>query len=71
LLKTVAPAGVSSGSINRTREIVCAACGCGMKPTTYSLPMNPALGTDRQRVPEPGVLHFYSPEEVAVIARSL
>ncbi len=42
-----------------------------MKPTTYSLPTNPALGTDRRRVPEPGVLLFYSPEEIEAIARSL
>ncbi len=42
-----------------------------MKPTAYSLPTNPALGTDRRRVPEPGVLLFYSPEEIEAIARSL
>src|ERR1019366_3090262 len=50
---------------------VCAAFNYGMKPTTYSLPSNPALGTDRRRVPEPGVLLFYSPEEIEAIARSL
>ena len=71
LLRTVAATGVSARSVNRAREIVCAAFNYGMKPTTYSLPTNPALGTDRRRVPEPGVLLFYSPEEVEAIARSL
>ncbi|MHB8696142.1 MAG: tyrosine-type recombinase/integrase [Solirubrobacteraceae bacterium] len=71
LLRTVATTGVSARSVNRAREIVCAAFNYGMKPTTYSLPTNPALGTDRRRVPEPGVLHFYSPEEIELIARSL
>jgi len=71
LLRTVAGTGVSARSVNRTREIVCAAFNYGMKPTTYSLPTNPALGTDRRRVPEPGGLLFYSPEEIEAIARSL
>jgi integrase len=71
LLRTVADTGVSARSVNRAREIVCAAFNYGMKPTTYSLPTNPALGTDRRRVPEPGVLLFYSPEEIEAIARSL
>jgi integrase len=71
LLQAVAATGVSARSVNRAREIVCAAFSYGMKPTTYSLPTNPALGTDRRRVPEPGVLLFYSPEEIEAIARSL
>lgn len=71
LLRTVAATGVSARSVNRAREIVCAAFNYGMKPTTYSLPTNPALGTDRRRVPEPGVLLFYSPKEIEAIARSL
>jgi len=62
---------VSVRSVNRTREIVCAAFNYAMKPTAYSLPTNPALGTDRRRVPEAGVLLFYSPEEIEAIARSL
>ncbi len=61
---------MSARSVNRAREIVCAAFNYGIKPT-YSLPTNAALGTDRQRVPEPGVLVFYSPEEIEAIARSL
>ena len=71
LLRTVAATGVSARSVNRAREIVCASFNFGMKPTTYSLPTNPALGTDRRRVPEPGVLLFYSPEEIELIARAL
>jgi integrase len=71
LLRTVAATDVSARTVNRARGIVCAAFNYGMKPTTYSLPTNPTLGTDRRRVPEPGVLLFYSPEEVEAIARSL
>jgi integrase len=71
LLATVADSGVSPRSVNRTREIVCAAFNYGMKSTTFALPSNPALGTDRRRVPAPGVLLFYSPEEIEAIARSL
>jgi hypothetical protein len=37
LLQTVAATGVSARSVNRAREIVCAAFNYGMKPTTYSL----------------------------------
>jgi integrase len=71
LLRTVAATGVSARTVNRTREIVCAAFNYGVKSTTYSLPTNPALGTDRRGVPEPGVLLFYSPEEIEAIACSL
>ena len=71
LLRTVAATGVSNRTVNRTREIVRAAFTYGMKPTAYSLPTNPALGTDRRRVPEAGVLHYYSPEEVEAVARAL
>ena len=71
LLRTVAATGVSARTVNRAREIVCAAFNWGMKPTAYSLPTNPALGTDRRRVPAPGVLLFYSPEEIEAVARSV
>jgi hypothetical protein len=37
LRRTVADTGVSARSVNRAREIVCAAFNYGMKPTTYSL----------------------------------
>ncbi|MHB1569931.1 MAG: hypothetical protein ACYC0H_12060, partial [Solirubrobacteraceae bacterium] len=71
LLQTVAATGVAPRTVNGTREIVCAAFNYGMKSTTYSLPTNPVLGTDRRRVPQPGVLLFYSPEEIEAVARSL
>ena len=58
-------------TVNRAREIVCAAFNYGMKPTSFSLPTNPALDTDRRRVPSRRVLDFYSPEEIEAIARSL
>lgn len=71
LLATVAATGVSARSVNRTREIVCAVFNYGMKATSFSLTGNPVIGTDRRRVPAPGVLLFYTPEEIEAIARSL
>lgn len=70
LLRAVAATGVSPRSVNRTREIVCAVFNFGTKSTSFSLLSNPAVGTDRRRVPEPGPLVFYTPEEIEAIARS-
>ena len=71
LLQTVAATGVSNRSVNRTREIVGAVFNFGMKSTTFSLEVNPVLRTDRRRIPSPGVLDFYSPDEVEAIARAI
>lgn len=71
LLRMVAATGVSPRSVNRIREIVCAAFNYGMKSTSFSLPGNPVIGTDRRRVPAPEVLRFYTAEEIEVVARAL
>jgi len=71
LLRTVADTGVSARSVNRAREIVCAAFNYGMKPTTYSLPTNPASAPTAGACPSRAYCLFYSPEEVEAIARSL
>ena len=71
LLKQVAARGVAPRTINGTREIVGAAFTYGMKSTSFSLPRNPVRDTDRRHVPSPGVLDFYSPDEIEAIGRSL
>jgi integrase len=71
LLRTVAKSGVSPRTVNHTREILGAIFSFGMKSTSFQLPANPVKGTDRRRVPEPGVLLFYTPEEIESLARAL
>lgn len=71
LLATVAATGVTPRTVNATREIVGAAFNFGMKSTSFSLPSNPVRDTDRRRVSAPGVLEFYSPDEIEAIARCL
>jgi integrase len=71
LLQIVAATGVSNRSVNRTREIVGAVFNFGMKSTTFSLETNPVVRTDRRRVPSPGVLDFYSPDEVEAVALAI
>lgn len=71
LLRTVSRSGAAPRTVNHTREIVAAAFNFGMKSTSFSLPANPVKGTDRRRIPQPGVLLFYSPEEIEALARAL
>lgn len=71
LLATVSATGASPRTVNKYRNIVAAVFSYGGKPSTYSLPANPASAADRRREPHPGALVFYSPEEVEAIARSL
>jgi integrase len=71
LLRRVAKSGVSPRTVNHTREILGAIFSFGMKSTAFQLPSNPVKGTDRRRVPESGVLLFYSPEEIESLARAL
>jgi integrase len=71
LLATVARTGVSARTINRSREIVCAAFNFGMKSTRFKLSHNPAKDTDRRRPRAPGALVFYTPDEIEALARAL
>ena len=43
----------------------------GMREGTFNLPSNPAARSDRRREAKPGVLNFYSPEDVEALARAL
>jgi len=71
LLRTVAETGVSARAVNKTRNIIAAAFNYGMRESAFGLPSNPALAADVRREPHPGVLLYYSAEEVEVIARAL
>jgi fermentation-respiration switch protein FrsA (DUF1100 family) len=71
LLATVSATGASPRTVNKYRNIIAAVFSFGGKPSTYSLPANPAGAADRRREPHPGALVFYAPEEVEAIARSL
>ena len=71
LLRTIAGSGVSPRTVNHARELLGAIFSYGMKSTTFALPANPVKDTDRRRVPQPGVLVFYTPEEIEALARAL
>jgi integrase len=71
VLHTVAKTGVTPRTVNHYREIICAAFNYGMRPGAFSLPTNPAKFADRRRAAAPGVLHFYTYDEVETLARAL
>lgn len=71
LLGAVAATGVSARAVNKTRIIIAAAFNYGMRESAFGLPSNPALAADVRREPHPGVLLYYSPQEVESIAAAL
>jgi integrase len=71
LLDAVAATGVSPRTVNRVRDVVRAVFSFGVRSARFQLPSNPARDTDRRRTREPGVLVFYTPEEIEALARSL
>ncbi|MGO9900110.1 MAG: tyrosine-type recombinase/integrase [Solirubrobacteraceae bacterium] len=42
-----------------------------MRESSFGLPANPALAADVRREPHPGVLYYYSPNQVEAIAETL
>jgi integrase len=71
LLETVADTDVAPRTVNRYREVVCAAFNFAMKSTKFKLPSNPATDADRRRLPAAGALVYYTPEEIEAIAQAL
>ena len=71
LLQTIADTGVAPRTVNRYREVVCAAFNFGMRSPKFKLPSNPAKDADRWRLPAAGALVYYTPEEIETIARGL
>lgn len=71
LLDRVAATGASSRTVNRTRDVVRAVFSFGVRSPRFALPDNPAKGTDRRRIPEQGVLVFFTPDEIESLAEIL
>ena len=71
LLDNVAATGVSPRTVNRVRDVVRAVYSFGVRSAKFSLPGNPAKDTDRRRIPEQGVLVFFTPVEIESLAQVL
>ncbi len=71
LLRRISETGVAPATVNRNREIINAIFNYGTKPTTFSLPSNPAKHSDRRRIPAAPPLVFYRPEEIEALARAM
>ena len=69
LLRDVADTGVSSATVNRTRSVVSAVFNYGIRHA--GLQQNPVSRADRRREPKPGVLVFYTLEEIEAVARAM
>jgi integrase len=71
LLCKVAAGGGSASTVNKYRAVIVSIFNYGMRESTFDLPRNPALTTDKRREPDRPALLFYSPEEIESLARSL
>jgi integrase len=71
LLDSVAATGASPRTVNRTRDVVRAVFSFGVRSPRFGLSDNPAKGTDRRRIPEQGVLVFFTPDEIETLAEVL
>jgi integrase len=62
---------ISKRTINIHRQIVCSVLEHAVRrPDHYGIEANVARATSKRREPDPGVLDFYEPEEVAALARA-
>jgi integrase len=68
LLAAIGATGVKPRTVNKYRAVMLAVYNYGCKPSTFDLPGNPVDAADKRREPAPGVLLYYSPEEVEAIA---
>jgi hypothetical protein len=71
LLGKVSASGASASTVNKYRATIVSILNYGMRESTYDLPTNPALATDKRGAPQEPPLVFYSPEEVEALSRSL
>jgi integrase len=69
-LRKLGDDGKSAWTINKHRQVVCAAFNFGMRDDTFGLDKNPAANTNKRREPPPVVLDFYEPDEVEKIAQA-
>jgi integrase len=71
LLEKVTAGGASASTVNKYRAVIVSIFNHGMRESTFDLPRNPALATDKRREPDRPPLLFYSPEKIESLARSL
>jgi integrase len=62
---------ISKRTVNKHRQVVCSVLEHAVRrPDRYGITTNVARAAPKRREPEPGVLDFYEPEEVAALARA-
>ena len=69
-LRALDERGCKPRTVNRHRQLICAAFNYAMREDTYAVARNPAAGTTKRREPPPAVLDFYEPDEVETLARA-
>lgn len=69
-LRKLGDDGKSAWTINKYRQVICAAFNFGMRDDSFGLERNPAATTNKRREPPPAVLDFYEPDEVEAIAQA-
>jgi integrase len=69
-LRSLDDRGRKPRTVNRHRQLICAAFNYAMREDTYSISHNPGANTTKRREPPPAVLDFYEPEEVEQLARA-
>jgi integrase len=71
LLTSIAGTGASARTVNKTRQLVCAAFNYGMRPKTWALARNAAAESDRRREGDRVTIAFYTAEQVESLAAAL
>jgi integrase len=61
--------GCKPRTVNRHRQLICAAYNYAAREDTYGLTSNPGTATTKRHEPPPAVLDFYESDEVEMIAR--
>ena len=71
LLTAIARTGVAPRTVNKARALLSAVFNYGKRPSTFGLAANPVTYADRRAEPDAGLLAFYRPEQVEMLARSI
>jgi integrase len=69
-LRALDECGCRARTVNRDRQLICAAFNYAMRDDTYAITHNPAASTTKRREPPPAVLDFYEADEVENLARA-
>jgi integrase len=71
LLSSIARSGAAPRTVNKARALISAVFSYGMRPSTYSLPSNPATHADRRAEPDAAALSFFSVEQIESLASAM